>query len=52
MLVIIENEYEGSDFEEILNFDYQKTAEARFPCPFRLFMSLRCRGKYSADRSF
>ena len=28
MLVIIENEYEGSDFEEILNFDYQKTAEA------------------------
>ena len=27
MLVIIENEYEGSDFEEILNFDYQKTAE-------------------------
>ena len=28
MLVIIENEYEGSDFEEILDFDYQKTAEA------------------------
>jgi len=28
MLVIIENEYEGSDFEEILSFDYQKTAEA------------------------
>ena len=28
MLVIIENEYEGSDFEEILNFDYQKIAEA------------------------
>jgi probable rRNA maturation factor len=27
MLVIIENEYEGADFEEILNFDYQKTAE-------------------------
>ena len=28
MLVIIENEYEGSDFVEILNFDYHKTAEA------------------------
>lgn len=28
MTVIIENEYEGSDFEEILNFDYHKTAEA------------------------
>ena len=28
MLVITENEYEGSDFEEILSFDYQKTAEA------------------------
>jgi probable rRNA maturation factor len=27
MQVIIENEYEGGDFQEILNFDYQKTAE-------------------------
>ena len=37
MLVIIENEYEGSDFEEILNFDYQKTAEA-FPTVHVLMM--------------
>ena len=26
MQVIIENEYEGTDFTEILNFDYQETA--------------------------
>ena len=28
MLVVIENEYDGSDFDEILNFDYQETADS------------------------
>ena len=32
MQVIIENEYEGNDFKDILSFDYQKTAEDVVSC--------------------